>query len=169
MQSWSEQGVLARMERIARLLEDGLLFLLLSSMILVASAQIVLRNVFDSGIIWADGVVRILVLWLALVGAIAASRDDRQIRIDLLSRYLPERSGLAVRAAMDAITVAVCVVLAWTSWEYVELFGEDRMLGGAIAAKFVQIILPVSFAVIAYRYMLLMLKHAWRAIRGDRT
>ena len=169
MQATSGQGVLARMERIARWLEDGLLFVLLSSMILVATAQIVMRNVFDSGIIWGDGVVRVLVLWLALVGAIAASRDDRQIRIDILSRYMPERLGIGVRALMDAITVVVCGVLAWTSWEYMELFGEDRMLGGAIAAKYVQIVMPVSFAVIAYRYTLHMLRHAWRAIRGDRT
>ena len=34
--------------------------------------------------------IRILVLWVGLVGAMVASREDDHIHIDLLERYLPE-------------------------------------------------------------------------------
>ena len=69
---WLDQA-----ERVGRWVEDVLIFVLLSALILLASTQIVLRNVFSLGYPWVDGLIRLLVLWLALLGAIAASRARR--------------------------------------------------------------------------------------------
>ena len=55
-----------------KFIEDGLLVVLLSSMILVAAYQVIARNFFDTGILWGDGMVRVLVLWVTFVG-----RDHR--------------------------------------------------------------------------------------------
>jgi len=52
-------------------MEDGILVVLLSVMILVAAAQILLRNFFDIGLSWGDQALRILVLWVGLMGAVA--------------------------------------------------------------------------------------------------
>ncbi len=67
--------------------EDALLVLLLSTMIVLASTQILLRNLFDSGFVWIDPLLRVLVLWLGLIGATVATRNNRHIRIDLLTRF----------------------------------------------------------------------------------
>jgi len=48
-------------------LEDGLLSLLLLSMIGLAAAQIFMRNLFDYGFVWADPLLRIMVLWALLL------------------------------------------------------------------------------------------------------
>ena len=50
------------------MMEDGILVVLLSVMILLAAAQILLRNVFDIGLFWGDQTLRILVLWVSLMG-----------------------------------------------------------------------------------------------------
>ncbi|MEM9621755.1 MAG: TRAP transporter small permease subunit [Pseudomonadota bacterium] len=71
-----------------RRLEDLLLALLLSGMIGMAAAQVILRNLFDSGILWGDSAVRVLVLWVAMIGAMVASRQDEHIRIDIAGRYI---------------------------------------------------------------------------------
>ena len=71
-----------------RRIEDGILVMLLMTMIGVAASQVVLRNFFDAGLYWGDSLVRVTVLWVALVGAMVASRDDSHIRIDLLSRLI---------------------------------------------------------------------------------
>ena len=57
---------------------------------LLAVAQIVLREAFSTGFVWADELLKLLVLWLAMVGSVAASRDNRHIRIDALSHILPD-------------------------------------------------------------------------------
>ena len=43
--------------------EDALLVLLLSTMILLAGTQIVLRNMLDTGVVWIDPLLRVMVLW----------------------------------------------------------------------------------------------------------
>jgi TRAP-type C4-dicarboxylate transport system permease small subunit len=78
----------ARVLHYINRIEDWLLILMLSAMVILAVAQILFRNVFDSGIVWADPLLRTLVLWVALSGAVIATRTNNHIRIDILSRYL---------------------------------------------------------------------------------
>ena len=47
--------------------EDALLVLLLSVMIGLASTQILLRNLLDSGFVWIDPLLRVLVLWFPAI------------------------------------------------------------------------------------------------------
>ncbi|MCH8220487.1 MAG: TRAP transporter small permease subunit [Proteobacteria bacterium] len=69
-------------------IENGLLVLILTSMILLASTQIFLRNFLSTGFTIGDELLRILVLWLAMLGALAASRDQRHIAIDALTAMI---------------------------------------------------------------------------------
>src|SRR4030067_3823713 len=87
--------------RLARLIAhggDGFLVALLAAMIGFAATQILLRNVFDSGITWAEPLVRLLVLWVGLARAIEATRQNDLIAINLLLRFLSERQRELARA-----------------------------------------------------------------------
>jgi len=142
-------------ERWGRRLENALLTVLLSALILLASSQIVLRNVFSIGLAWGDGVIRLLVLWLALFGAVAASRDNKQIAIDVLIRIFPAPLRRVTDTIAHLFTAAVTGLLAWHSLRFVldsYEFG-DTLLYDWPAWVF-QLILPVGFASICYRYLL---------------
>ena len=146
---------LARVSSVFRRLEDGALVLLLSTMIVVGGAQIVMRNVVGEAIGGADETQRLLVLWLAVLGAVAASRDRRQLRIDLVSRYLRGRPRLLLEAFADLLTAAVSGLIAWHGLAFVReslAFG-DRLVGG-IPAWAVQAVIPVGFGLIAVRHLL---------------
>jgi len=67
--------------------EDAALILALASMLVMALAQIVLRNFFDTGLLWAEPFLRILVLWVAMLGGMVATREGRHIAIDAAARY----------------------------------------------------------------------------------
>ena len=71
--------------------EDLLLAGLLLALLLLAVAQIVLRLVFETGLVWAEPLSRMGVLWLALLGALGATRKRHHIMIDALPRLLGER------------------------------------------------------------------------------
>ena len=81
---------LRSLDRIGRAIETTLLVLVLGGLIVVAVGQIVLREFFSYGFIWANELQNLMVLWLAMFAAIAAARDDRHIRIDALSRVMPK-------------------------------------------------------------------------------
>lgn len=146
--------VLTVLWRIGKGGEDLLLVVLLLVMIGLAGLLILLRNVFDSGLIWGDELLRILILWICLVGAVAASRDDNHINIDLLSRFLPPPVQLMMRMFTDIFTIVVCLVLSWYSWSFVRMeieFGSQVLID--YPSWLAQIILPVGFGLIAYRYL----------------
>jgi TRAP-type C4-dicarboxylate transport system permease small subunit len=147
------RSALRLLERVARALEDGVIVSLLAVLALLASSQIVLRNVFSASLPWSDELARLLVLWLALGGAVAASRDGRQIRIDVVSRMIPERWTWLPDSIATAFTAVVCGLLCWQSVRFVldsHAFG-DVVLGG-FPAWLVQIVLPVGFGIMSYRY-----------------
>ena len=126
---------------------------LLAVLIALASSQIVLRNVFSTTLPWGDELVRLLVLWIALIGAIAASRDGRQIRIDVLPRLLPASVQWIPDSLAAAFTATVCGFLAWHAWHFVaDSRAYDDILLGSWPAWVLQIILPIGFLVMAYRY-----------------
>ena len=60
-------------------------------MILLAVGQIVLRIFFSIGFVWADELVSLTVLWVAIVASVAAARSDRHLRIDALSHFVSKK------------------------------------------------------------------------------
>jgi TRAP-type C4-dicarboxylate transport system permease small subunit len=136
--------------------ENGILVVLLLSMLAMAVLQIVLRNLFETGIIWGDILVRILVLWVGLAGAMVASRRGNHINIDILSRYLPKRTGNIVKSAVELFTASVCSVAAFYTLRFVNIeFEEDGMAFAQMPIWVCEAIIPIAFIVIALRYFML--------------
>jgi len=162
------QSAVTRLLRWTRLIEDALLVFLLGSMVVLACTQIVLRNLFDGAIIWADPLLRVAVLWVGMIGAMVATRNDRQISIDAVSRFLPDLWKARMRVVTDLFTAAVSTVVAWSAFR---LMMDDRAAGGVAIAKVpvwvCESILPVAFAVIALRYLLYAIKHLRKGLAEE--
>lgn len=153
------KSILGGLERAGKWGEDALLVLILTTMILLAAGQIVLRNFFDIGFIWGDEILRMLVLWLAVAGALAASRSDRHITIDVLNRFLPDGVSRAVKVVVHLFTAVVCGVVAWYALQFVKTSYEfEDVLLGNTPAWILQAVLPVGFGLIAWRYLLFAFK-----------
>lgn len=149
-----------RAERLGRLVENALLAIVLFVMIGLAASQVFMRGLLGSGLSWADEALRLLVLWAAMLGAIAASRDNVHLRIDLLSRFLPSAWRRVTAALVDLFAAGVSAVLAWQSWRFVAESREfgDQVLGTWPAWAF-QLILPTAFVLITYRYLAGLPRH----------
>jgi len=128
---------------------------ILSAMMLLAVGQIILREFFSSGFGWTDQLIGLMVLWLALVGSVAACRENRHIRIDALSHILPALAVRIVRVVVDVFAAAVCGVIAYQAWRYVfeiEIEYEVTVLVDT-PAWIAHMIMPVAFALLSYRFL----------------
>jgi C4-dicarboxylate transporter DctQ subunit len=144
-----------RLYRFLLRLEESLLVIILLSTIIFAVSQIFLRNFFHSGIPWADSLVRILVLWLGLIGAMIASRDHRHIKIDILSRFLSPPYQLRLRRFTDSITAIVCFIVAWYAFVFVRIEYQDGMQAFEnVPVWMAEAIIPIGFFIMATRYFL---------------
>ena len=140
-------------------MEDALLVGLLLGMILLAVGQIVLRNLFGAGFIWGDPLVRILVLWIGLAGAMVASRSDNHISIDIVSRYLSPGMKRWTGVFTHAFTCLVCGTMAWHSQVFVLMEMADGLPAFAwVPAWVCESIIPLSFSVICLRYFIFTLQ-----------
>ena len=136
-------------------LEDGLLAFLLASMIVLAGTQILLRNLFDSGFVWIDPLLRVMVLWLGLLGATVATRQDKHIRIDLLSRQFKRNTMRLVLVGVSQVSAWTCLVIAWFGMEWIQIDYEDGFTGVlGIPAWILELSVPLAFALIGARYLL---------------
>ncbi len=147
------KGFLQRLLHYTNVIEDGMLVFLLVAMIIIATLQILLRNVWDTGFAWGDPLLRISVLWVGLLGAMIATRNDNHISIDILTRYLSARSKRVTGFLSDTFTLCVCAVLTYHAARFVM---EDQEAGimafSGLPAWWFELIMPIGFAVITLRY-----------------
>ena len=141
--------------RMIHRLEDSLLVSALISMLLMAVLQICLRNFFDSGIFWAESFLRILVLWIAMLGAMVATRESNHISIDVVSRYLNPLPRKLVELFTRWLSACICGVVAFYSFEFVQYEYEDKTIAFAeVPTWMCQSIIPFGFAVMAIRFVI---------------
>jgi TRAP-type C4-dicarboxylate transport system permease small subunit len=156
---------LARLIKIVTWSENALLIGMLALMVGLAAAQILLRNLFDMSIFGADQMLRLLVLWVAFLGAVAASREGKHIHVDAIARWLPARIKSGVVALTDLFTLVVCLLLAWQALRFMQgarVSGE--MVFGTLPVWVAACILPLAFTLIALRYGLRLRHHILQAL-----
>ncbi len=137
-------------------LEDLLLIGLFLIMMLTAVSQIVLRNIIGSGIVWGDTLVRVAVLWTGLMGAMAATRENNHITIDVITRHLPQKAQNIINSITLFIAGILCGFSAFYSTRLVQMEMEfGTMAFAQVPVWACQSVIPAAFGVIAFRCLVL--------------
>lgn len=143
------------MSKFFHRIEDALLIAALGSMLSMALLQILLRNFFDVGLLWIDPFLRILVLWVAMLGAMVATRERNHISIDVLARYAPPGVERTFSVITSLAAAGICGAVAWTSIEFIRYEYEDGTIAFASVPTWVcQAIMPVGFTIMGLRFLI---------------
>lgn len=153
MPNLTNRGPFVRVLQILIWSENALMALLLTAMIIIASSQIILRNFFDYGIAWSEPLLRIMMLWLGLIGAMLASRERNHISIDVLSRLLPKTGQRITAFITHLFSTFICSVIGYYSWQFVMSEKSEGIIAFENVPSWVcEIIIPFSFSVMALRF-----------------
>lgn len=149
--------------------EIGAITLLLALLIFFGCLQIVLRNFFNSGIVWADPLMRHIVLWLGCLGGAVATYKLRHINIDVLSRYL---KGPLAKVRERIVYLATAIGASVLGLASLGLVLQEREYGGIeflfLYTWQLQCILPFTFFLITYRSLVnMMLDRKAAALEWD--
>lgn len=142
-----------RVDAVIDRVEQTLVSIFLSVMILIAFLQIVLRNLFATGFTWGDPLVRNLVLWVGFIGAAIATREGKHISIDVVSQWLPARGKIVIEVMIQVSSFVICGLLTFAAVKFIRneaLMGNGTFLG--ISSWIPEIILPVTFGLMTLRY-----------------
>ncbi len=134
-------------------LEEMVLSVLLTVMILLACYQIALRWFTSGGEPWIDPLLRYLVLWSGLLGAALATARNHHIAMDAVSYLLRRR----MQQWLGLLTHLFCTVVSIFLFRATILFIRSEIeFGGSglfgLASWFWYLIFPIAFFLILLHF-----------------
>jgi len=136
-------------------IESVFLITILLTMILLAFLQVILRNFFHTSILWADTLLRHLVLWIGFIGASLATKELRHINIDALSRLLSKTAKRITVIIVNLFAGTVCFFLMRAAITFIK---SERQAGSALFADIptwiFQIIIVIGFGLMTLRFFI---------------
>ena len=167
--SGRSEAVFRSICRWADRIERAVLTVLVTGMVGLATLQILLRNVWHTGLNWSEPVLGMALLWLTMLGALAAAGLGRHLSIDLAAALLPRRGSAGLARAVSLFSAIVCGVLAWAAGRYVGFQREmdiSMLLGWPVWKHYM--VMPVVFWLMAFRFALrAFVPAAWLSIKPE--
>ena len=172
--------MLERIDDALARFEGWLISAFLWCMVAFTFIQVCLRGLYTHGHLhWANGLmgrldwsepfVRLLVLWLTFLGASLLTKEGRHIKIDLFSSLLPRKWLLLRELIISMACVFISGVMTEVCFRYIQLektYGETIFLN--LPAWIAQLILPLGFAFILFRFFVRGINQAFRLVGGGR-
>jgi TRAP-type C4-dicarboxylate transport system permease small subunit len=142
--------------------------LILLAMVVVVTADVVLRNVVGAGIVWANEVSEYALYLMTLLTAPGLLRRGQHVRLDIILTLVPARVAWLMEAAADVLGFAVSLVLV----RYGAAMTVDSWRLGAITIKnlvfpewWLLAWLPATFVLLAVEFVF----RFDRLLKGERA
>jgi len=144
------KGVLA----VFNLIHIGLVYvaeLLMIAMVLIIFANVVLRYVFNSGIIWSEEVALLLAVWFIFIAMGLGVKQGLHINITLIpEKYVPRWAIKAADRLSNLIVLAIGIVMLVAGWKLTGITMKSIMPATQWPAGLLYAILPVGAILLIY-------------------
>ncbi len=140
------------------MVEQKLLCLLLATMIILACLQIFLRTAYSGGLLWIDPLLRYLVLWCGLLGAVTATSQGKHIALDIFGNRIPPALDPWLILLTQLFSTLAAAGLTWAGGLFV--LGEIETGGDgplSLPLWFWNGIFPLAFSLITLKSCLLFI------------
>ncbi|MFO7984305.1 MAG: TRAP transporter small permease [Desulfatiglandaceae bacterium] len=171
-------NTLTTLDNLLARIEGWAIMALVWLMVILTFVQVCLRGLYTHAhLLWANEAmgyldwtqpfVRLLVLWLTFLGASLLARDNKHIRIDLLFTVLPPKWLPLREAILSAVCAGICGVMVVVCVGYIRMemtFGGNLFLN--VPNWIAQLILPVGFLLLVFRFLVRALNEGLRMVKG---
>ena len=135
-------------------LEEGLLALLLATMVSITFMQVIARYIFNYSFVWALEVTTVLFAWLIFLGMSYGVRVGSHIGVDALVKSLSPGRARVVGSIAAILCMAYAAIVFYGGWVYVAkiysigIMGEDIPIPQWVPRLF----LPLGYALLFLRF-----------------
>ena len=140
------------------------------ALVLVMSANVLLRYGFSAGSVWAQELEWHLMAPIALFGMVWALKRGEHVRVDVLYDRFPPRAKAVADMIACLLGLVIGAAIVWLSWKYVgQSFAnnEGSANPGGIPYRWaLKALIPAGFVLLALQYVAELLAAAARYARA---
>lgn len=100
--------------------EEIFLVVCIAAMVVAIFAQVVMRYVLNSSLVWSEELARILFIWASWIGISLGQKKGEHIKITMVTDRLHEKAQKAVLVIGDICTIFILIVLCVEGVKVVE-------------------------------------------------
>jgi len=143
------------LEQILSKIELAFLVISLIVMVILSFLQVVLRNIFSSGLLWADTFLRYLVVWVGFIGASIATAEERHISIEALTKFIPNKFKVLSSFITHLVAAITCYFLLKATLQFIEIgLPADVKLFNSIPIIYFFSIVPIGFLLMLFHFLI---------------
>lgn len=145
-----------------RLFERVAIAMLLFTTFLIV-LQVVVRNVFDAGLSWADELARYGGLGIVYLAIPLLLLNSGHITVDIISSRFKGKASRALSLVNEAIVLIFCGLFLWGGYEF--LLSAGRFVTPALRLPNVFFYLPAMLGIVLFT--LVAVQRFWHVLNGE--
>ena len=148
-----QQNVYRKIGNVYNKIEEYLLVSSLVFTVLLIFYQVIMRYGFNNSSFWSEELARYVFMWQIWMGASIGFKDDKHIRIELLTSHLHGKAKVFFSLLSNLLMFAFCVFLVIKGVEFLRLTAKLKMVTPALRLSYVYVYasLPLSALVVGGR------------------
>ncbi|MDR1306994.1 MAG: TRAP transporter large permease subunit [Treponema sp.] len=132
--------------------EDWLCIASLVLLVLVPAADAAMRLFLKTGFPDASGLMIHLLLVAGLLSGMITTRNDEHLSIGIVQNFSTEKVKRRVSVITHVLSAFVIILIAWAAVSFIRIGLMGRLISGIIPDRFFALIIPIGYAVIAFRF-----------------
>lgn len=135
--------------------EEYLLVLLMSLEVIIVFAQVITRFVLKTPLAWSEEIARYMFIWLVWVGAAYATKENKNIKIDILSSKFTGAMKVIADIFTGILFIGLMLFMLYTSGKvtYTVYLSNSIATGSHMPMWIAWFSLPLSMALMLFRFI----------------
>lgn len=144
-------------------LEDLIAAAFISVTTILVVINIILRYIFNSGLVWSEEVATGCFVWSVFIGAVAVFKHRGHVGVDIIVKKLPAGLQKAVQLITDIILVGLNGYMAYLSVLYISKSYTKMTPVLGISSVYISASVLIAFVLMT----LYSIKFVWQDISGQ--
>lgn len=136
--------------------------------VMIIGVQVILRFVFSAPFDWPEELSEILLIWLTFIGAVALTRRNDHIRVELIEEFGGERLNTCLKIIFDTVTVLFLTLLVIYGWDLMNELTFEKTPALRLRISLIISVVPFTAAIMIVYYLIAIIQNLINLTRGRR-
>ena len=142
--------------------------LLVAGLLIPVSMQVLSRfSPLVPRYIWTEEIARFCFVWMIMIGAMCAVRDETHFDLEVLPRSADPRREAIKNLFVHVMILLVALIFLWYGWQFLQFGWYQTSEIASLPMNWIFIAWPLT-GIITFLFILEKMRREWAILRGDR-